>query len=440
MGGMARRSAAASRPDQPSPEQVMARKEDPLPVRATVPRAMLAALLGSLLSGCTSATPTVPSSGAPGPPLDSAVPGLSAAPSPAASGASPLVPSGSPSTGPAWQLVADPDLVLPDGTMSEVIRGGPGFVAVGGGYDEATRTPIAAIWTSVDGREWRRATLDGDAGLGRVSSIAVGGPGLVAVGGQCCPDEAAVWVSEDGVDWVRIPDQEAFTGTAMTAVTSWAGGLVAVGCEAQLECAGTAIWVSGDGQGWERSPLSEELGSAFLADITAIGSVLVAVGSSQPQTPGPATILVSIDAHIWTPAEVPSGAVSLAGVASGPAGVVATGTAFDEATGRSDALVLGSADGAAWQRRDSDSFARGATEDILSGPRGFVAVGQARRGGQGVAASWSSPDGRRWERLIAGGRGTMSAVAMGPEGELVAVGSVTSDSVTRPAVWVMPGG
>ncbi|MBA2571202.1 MAG: hypothetical protein H0V04_08490 [Chloroflexi bacterium] len=335
--------------------------------------------------------------------------------------------------------MSDEDLALPEGTIGDVIAAGPGFVAVGGGFDASSQTPLAAIWTSGDGEDWQRAPLEGEAALGRVAAITTGGPGLVAVGSHCCPDRAAVWVSADGTGWSRVADQDAFAGAAMTAVTSWAGGLVAVGCDAELECSGPAIWLSGDGQAWERVEIGNELGTAYLGDVTASGSVLVAVGAPDPAGPAPGAILVSLDGQVWTAADVPRGAISLAGVAAGRTGVVATGTAFDEAAGREAMLIFTSTDGAEWLSVESEAFARGSGDDILQGPFGFVAVGQVVRSGAGVAASWWSLDGRSWERSVPGPQGLMSAVTADASGRLVAVGSASTSSVTQPSVWLSGG-
>lgn len=335
-----------------------------------------------------------------------------------------------------WRWVDDPDLALEEGAIRDVIYGGPGYVAVGGGYDAASETPIAAIWVSADGMDWQRADLSGDAGLGEISSLIAGGPGFVAVGGHCCPDRAAVWTSADGLAWSRAPEQESLAGAAMTGVASWSGGLVAVGCLADRGCTAPAVWTSVDGQTWERVSLPLELGPVVLDDVTATGSVLVAVGSSDPLGQSPAAILVSLDAQSWTPAGVPSGTASLASVASGAQGVIATGTSFDEASGRGRAVVLVSADGAEWESRESDTFEGGATEDMLATEEGFVAVGFVQRRQTTVAASWLSSDGHEWERRLAGGRGDIRAVVRGAAGQLVGVGHVIANGQTGPGVWL----
>ena len=73
--------------------------------------------------------------------------------------------------------------------MSSVTVGGPGLVAVGQegvnsqGY---TGAGSAMVWTSVDGMSWSRVPHDeavfGGEGAQFMHSVSAGGPGLVAVG------------------------------------------------------------------------------------------------------------------------------------------------------------------------------------------------------------------------------------------------------------------
>ena len=85
----------------------------------------------------------------------------------------------------------------------------------------------------------------------RVVAIAVGGPGLVAVGEAGPADRpgpAVVWTSTDGVRWERVPDAPAFDGARMRSVASVPGiGLVAVG----EDIAGDTgiVWTSRTGSG-----------------------------------------------------------------------------------------------------------------------------------------------------------------------------------------------
>ena len=67
-----------------------------------------------------------------------------------------------------------------------------GFLFVADGND---------VWASEDGYAWQRLTdraRDEDLRAGSVLAVAVGGPGLVAVG-----SDNKAWYSEDGSDWTQ---------------------------------------------------------------------------------------------------------------------------------------------------------------------------------------------------------------------------------------------
>ena len=78
-------------------------------------------------------------------------------------------------------------------------------------------TPIAAtpLRVSSTSLSWSRIPYSeevfGDGFEQAMSSVTVGGPGLIAVGGT--DQRAAVWTSPDGIKWSRIPhDDEVFGG------------------------------------------------------------------------------------------------------------------------------------------------------------------------------------------------------------------------------------
>ena len=155
---------------------------------------------------------------------------------------------------------------------------GPGFIAVGGGFEAGQEVGTAAIWVSEDGWTWQSVALLGDAATGIPRSITATPDGYVAVGSGCCPDRAAVWLSSDGLAWERLPDQPGFADAAMLGVTWQDDGLVAVGCSAQLECFGGLSWTSSDGRTWSR-PVALDL-MPVAVSATAAGAM--AVGSSEP--------------------------------------------------------------------------------------------------------------------------------------------------------------
>ena len=177
--------------------------------------------------------------------------------------------------GEAWRRVPHDEEIFGgpgDQAMWSVIDTDAGLVAVG--YDGLIENEEAqvAVWTSPDGTNWSRLppndlTLEGPE-LQVMRGVAIGGPGLVAVGYDWSDDDglaaslssarAAVWTSTNGVHWSRLAhDQDLFGGPGdhmIWAVTVGGPGLVAVGVGADAP-----IWTSADGTSWERV----ETGSAF---------------------------------------------------------------------------------------------------------------------------------------------------------------------------------
>ncbi len=187
-------------------------------------------------------------------------------------------------------------------SMEDVTVGGPGLVAVGQGggsfhMEWWTGLGSAVVWTSVDGLSWSRVPHDeavfGGDGDQLMTSVTVGGAGLVAVGLEGSrPDEnetdAAVWTSVDGATWSRVPHEEAvFGGGAlyMGSVTAGGPGLVAVGSDWSGSVSDAAAWTSVDGVSWSRVPDDPSvfggLGNQTMTSVIAVGPGLVAVGDDK---------------------------------------------------------------------------------------------------------------------------------------------------------------
>jgi hypothetical protein len=288
---------------------------------------------------------------------------------------------------------------------------------------------------------WIRIESDVFGGSGRqwISDIAVGGPGLVAVGadGSGGDDDAAVWYSSDGQTWSKVAHDEAVFGGSgdqyMMAVTAGGPGFVAVGEEDSED--GTtgvaAVWISEDGIGWSRVPHDEatfggeENTDVFMKDVTAFGSGLVAVGMEWKGSSADAAAWVSADGMIWErvpPDEAvfggPQSQVMWAVVPAGPR-LVAVGQGGDgagESGPGQPAAAWTSTDGRTWSRvpdqvallsgypagePGSGDWAR--MDDVMVGGPGLVAVGrvgrcQAASPCTQEAAIWNSADGVTWER------------------------------------------
>lgn len=84
---------------------------------------------------------------------------------------------------------------------ARIIGTAEGWIAVG---QEGKR---AAIWTSPDGHEWKRAgPVEGDLGIGLLSDVAPYGQGFIAVGtidDAAATHDGAIWLSDHGTTWTR---------------------------------------------------------------------------------------------------------------------------------------------------------------------------------------------------------------------------------------------
>jgi len=214
-----------------------------------------------------------------------------------------------------WTRVPDDEAVFggPNSQrMNGIAAGGPGLVAVG--YDNsaagwAGENGNAAVWTSPDGLTWTRAPegeVFGDYRWQTMSAVVAGGPGLVAVGydGTATNHDAAVWTSPDGLTWTRVPHDEAVFGgpnaQAMNAVVAGGPGLVAVGYAGVANDPDGAVWTSPDGVTWTRVPHEASvfggLDSQWMNSVTAGGPGLVAVGYF---TASRGWVGMDTDASVW---------------------------------------------------------------------------------------------------------------------------------------------
>jgi hypothetical protein len=152
----------------------------------------------------------------------------------------------------AWTKVpADPEVFggAGDQRMKAVAAAGPGYVAVGdslvdGHYD-------GMLWTSPDGITWTRVddrTFAGDADE-TIAAVTAGGPGVVAAGSVY--DEATdsqrplVWTSEDGSTWTLADDADLAGGPdyqGIGALTAFGSGVIAGGVDGPEGGALPAFW------------------------------------------------------------------------------------------------------------------------------------------------------------------------------------------------------
>jgi hypothetical protein len=300
-----------------------------------------------------------------------------------------------------WSRVPYDEAVFGGGfeqAMSSVTVGGPGLVAVG---QAGSAVAQAAVWTSVDGITWLR--VPGHEAIFRgaaMSGVTAGGRGLVAVGGA--DDGAAVWTSVDGLTWSRVPHDEAVFGEAhITSVTAGRLGLVAVGWDGHPhgEESNAVVWTSVDGLTWSRVAHDEsifgEVTGAWMWSVAIGGPGLVAVGEAGRAENSGAAVWTSVDGLTWS--RVPHdkavfGGAMMRSVTAGGPGLVAVGQADD------DAVVWTSVDGLTWSRVPPNEAVFGGDAGMGSvtvGVPGLVAVGWDASG----AAVWTSVDGITWSWL-----------------------------------------
>jgi hypothetical protein len=307
-----------------------------------------------------------------------------------------------------WSRVPHSEAAFGDGfeqVMSSVTVGGPGLVAVG---QAGGAVPKAAVWTSPEGITWSRVpgheAIFDDAAM---RAVTAGGPGLVAVGDSA--DDAAVWTSSDGITWSRVPHSEAVFGDAgMNGVTAGGPGLVAVGDQG----GSAGVWTSLDGIIWSRAPQEEAIfkgEGTRMKSVTVGGPGLVAVGEDGPlQDDTDAAVWTSPDGITWsrTPhTEAVFGDAGMNSVTAFGPGLVAVGGYWRPGLqdGRFGALVWTSFDGITWSRvaHDEDIFEgdEAGMESVTVADHGLVAVGSHWHP-QGVeAAAWTSVDGFAWSRV-----------------------------------------
>ncbi len=170
-----------------------------------------------------------------------------------------------------------------------MVAGGPGFVMGGTTCDTEERCTAgwrAALWTSVDGRDWQRVPHDpalfGDAS--GIFRLLVRGNEILALGIVCDEDHCptALWSSLDGLTWERILlDDTAFP----SGLADGEAGLVAVGSDGSDTGSWAAVWTSADGTDWERVPHDPQVLGAgegtyeSMTDVAAGADGFVAVGT-----------------------------------------------------------------------------------------------------------------------------------------------------------------
>ena len=279
----------------------------------------------------------------------------------------------------------------PVDAINAVTAGGPGFVAVGGGCLEEGESGSceAIVWTSTDGRTWKRAPASDATNIGfafplsgpRIGmfDVAAGAPGIVAIGYAARPNlQAAAWFSPDGASWERITLGDV-NSTRVNAVT-WDGrSFVAVGEDRSqftdlkdlpTATARAAVWTSADGRTWTRVPHTTVLDVGGFIDTM-----------EDPMTGG------------------------MRGVITGPAGLIAVGSVCQNNPAACQSAAWTSTDGTSWERVVGMPTLPGVLKAVATSGSGYVAVGAQSCGSTPLsevagcpALILTSPDGQAWTR------------------------------------------
>jgi hypothetical protein len=351
----------------------------------------------------------------------------------------------------------------------------------------------AESWSSPDGRSWEPAPVVEQellpaSGAPRPRSLLGAGSTAVAVGAVDEVDgvDAAVWTSLAGAPWERASPREAVFGgdgaQVALAATQLGADLVVVGTDTDdTGDVDAAVWSTGAGGGWRRSPELPDDGLSGPGDQHAVdlaptreGALVVGWeegpdgpralawnlvdGEAEPvqQVSGPSLAWQRVPP---SPALGGPGEQRLDATTPFDGRLVAVGSSArpDAPEADVDGAVWSSVDGIEWERVAAPGLDGAGDQrllDVLAAGPGLVAVGSDGSS----AAVWTSADGRSWARsapdeAVFGGPGDQvaAAVVAGPDGSLVVVGSDTGTGDGDAAAWrstdggagwarVLPGG
>lgn len=214
--------------------------------------------------------------------------------------------------GSVWAPVASFPRDPASSAINAIVAARTGFVAVGRAQGTGP-SMVGAAWTSPDGRTWTEvkdlsafgpSDFSGNRGDAGLTDIVAGGPGFVAVGTVNDPDRqvGAIFTSTDGLGWTRLAPDPTRDGVFLGTVTTWAGGLAAVGNVAGNGPTRSSIWTSRDGVAWTPADdvdlavgRADDGPGVSVGGLVRSGSGLVGVGSAFPY-PDPMMAVVWIGA------------------------------------------------------------------------------------------------------------------------------------------------
>jgi hypothetical protein len=203
----------------------------------------------------------------------------------------------SPDGGRSWQSFDGDGGTASGSVITDVARGGQGFVAVG--YTAGLiRRPV--ILVSEDGVDWaspdRQVDFEGGQPYGSFNAVASNGRVLVAGGSTRSEldggSDGYIWTSTDGLTWTRV-DVAAEPEAVVNDLTEFEDGFVAVGATAS----GPAAWSSSDGLAWEPAHLASLGGVRGATSVTLVTDGLIAVGDGDDHS----AVWRSADGRSWEP-------------------------------------------------------------------------------------------------------------------------------------------
>ncbi|HEX6220487.1 MAG TPA: hypothetical protein VF115_05300 [Acidimicrobiia bacterium] len=226
------------------------------------------------------------------------------------------------------------------------------------------------------------------------------------VGGVPLEGDAAVWMTSDGENWSRVIEADLGGPGAqqMTGITSFDGGLVAVGSSAlHDQDYDGRIWVSGNGTDWE-VVTDPDLGgpdNQFINAVAAAGPGLIALGHSDDGGDLDVVVWTSTDGVRWERVGS-SGLENRGDQVTWPLGdpvMVMGESMIISGMDGDDAAIWASSDGLTWSRVDTPDALSGGGEHMISeladATSGVVAVGWSDLD----AVAWASADGTVWTRV-----------------------------------------
>lgn len=199
------------------------------------------------------------------------------------------------------------------------VAAGPHGAALAGSWINSADRSSAAVWTSTDGRSWRRNDSDpAFAGippeLPQASDIADAPPGLVMVGRAPAPapgdptaEHGAIWWSADGRSWARTLTVQIASRDAQVSIdrVRFGGGrFVAVGSIRREQRVELGEWVSRDGRSWRQISTGASLprGSTSITGLAVLDNEIL-VGAV---TDNGAILLLKKAARRWTRVPLPA--------------------------------------------------------------------------------------------------------------------------------------